>query len=109
MGHTPVATTHNASGVGCIGITGCATRCFTIRCFAVSCITCAKSIVNIIIRKFATIILAFNIQSAESIHPANRIVAAVCKHVIAQQTLAGGDEGIRVEEPAPLGVVITAL
>ena len=37
------------------------------------------------------------------------IVATVRKHVIAQEALAGGDEGICVEESAPLGAIIPAL
>ena len=39
----------------------------------------------------------------------DRVIAAVGKHVIAQEALTGGDEGIGVEESAPGGVVITAL
>ena len=39
----------------------------------------------------------------------NRIVQAIRKHVIAQDALAGGDEGIGVEEAAYCGIVITAL
>ena len=37
------------------------------------------------------------------------VIAAVGKHIVSQQALPGGDEGVGVEEPAPLGVVITAL
>ena len=40
---------------------------------------------------------------------AYRIVAAVSEHVVAQQALAGGDEGIGVDKSADGGVVITAL
>ena len=37
------------------------------------------------------------------------IIVAISKHVIAQNSLAGGDEGVSVDESAPLGIVITAL
>ena len=37
------------------------------------------------------------------------IVHTIRKHVIAQQTLAGGNEYVGVEEPAPFGVIIPAL
>ena len=42
-------------------------------------------------------------------HAGNRIVAAVGKHVIAEDALAGGDEGIGVDKSADGGVVITGL
>ena len=38
-----------------------------------------------------------------------RIVIAIRKHIIAQQSLAGGDEGVGVEESTPCGIIITAL
>ena len=38
-----------------------------------------------------------------------RIIEAIRKHIVAEETLAGGDEGIGVEETAPLGVIITGL
>ena len=37
------------------------------------------------------------------------IIQAVRKHIVAKQTLAGGDEGIGIDESAPGGIVITAL
>ena len=43
------------------------------------------------------------------IKQACRIVIAISKHIVAQQTLAGGDEGVGVDESAPGGIVITAL
>ena len=43
------------------------------------------------------------------ISSANRIIAAVGEHVIAQDTLAGGDEGIGVDKSAVCGIVITGL
>ena len=46
---------------------------------------------------------------AASINAANRIIKAVGKHVIAQQALAGGDEGIGVEEAAQFGIIIAGL
>jgi hypothetical protein len=39
----------------------------------------------------------------------HRIIAAVGKHVIAQDTLSGGDEGIGIDESADFGGVISAL
>ena len=39
----------------------------------------------------------------------DRVIAAICEHVIAEDALAGGDEGVGVDEAADLGVVITAL
>lgn len=41
------------------------------------------------------------------INTIDRIVIAIGKHVIAEQALAGGDEGVGVDEPTDLGVVIT--
>ena len=38
-----------------------------------------------------------------------RIVFAIGKHVIAQDTLAGGGVGVGIEESADLGIVITGL
>ena len=38
-----------------------------------------------------------------------RIIITIGKHVIAQEALAGGGEGIGVEEAAQRGVVIAAL
>ena len=37
------------------------------------------------------------------------IVHTVGEHVIAQEALAGGNEGVGIEESAPFGVVIPAL
>ena len=39
----------------------------------------------------------------------NRIVVAISKHVVTEQSLAGGDEGVGVEEAAECGIVITGL
>ena len=39
----------------------------------------------------------------------NGIIAAICKHVIAQQALAGGDIDVRIEEAADCGIIISAL
>ena len=38
-----------------------------------------------------------------------RIVIAISKHVIAQQSLAGGNKRVGIDESTNLGVVITAL
>ena len=38
-----------------------------------------------------------------------RIIPAIGKHVIAQYALAGGDEGVGVEEATDCGIVIAAL
>jgi hypothetical protein len=37
------------------------------------------------------------------------IVVAICIHVIAQQALAGGGIGVRIEEPTPLGTIVPGL
>jgi hypothetical protein len=37
------------------------------------------------------------------------IVQTIGEHITSEQTLAGGDEGVGVEEWAPFGVIITAL
>ena len=39
----------------------------------------------------------------------DRIIITICEHIIAQNALAGGDEGIGIEESAELWVVISAL
>jgi hypothetical protein len=52
---------------------------------------------------------AFFTCRSRDIYPANWIIAAVGKHVIAQHALAGGYEGIGVEEAAQFGIIIAAL
>ena len=37
------------------------------------------------------------------------IIQTICKHIIAQQALAGGNEGVGVDEAAEFGVIISAL
>ena len=37
------------------------------------------------------------------------IVQAIGKHIVAQDTLAGGNKGIGIDESADLGVIISAL
>ena len=37
------------------------------------------------------------------------VVQTVGKHIAAEQALAGGDEGIGIDESAQLGIIITAL
>ena len=39
----------------------------------------------------------------------NGIVAAVCKHIMAQESLTSASKGIRIDEPADAGIVVTAL
>ena len=39
----------------------------------------------------------------------NRIIPAIREHVVADDTLAGGDECVRVDESADLGVVVAAV
>ena len=46
---------------------------------------------------------------SSEIRSADRIIAAVGKHVIAEDALTGGDEGVGVDEAADLGIIITAL
>ena len=48
-------------------------------------------------------------NSARQISMNNRIIIAIGEHVIAQQTLAGGDVAVGIEESTPLGVVVTGL
>jgi len=38
-----------------------------------------------------------------------RIIYTVGKHIVAEGALAGGDEGVGVEETADFGVIISAL
>ena len=40
---------------------------------------------------------------------ANRIIPTVGKHVITEDTLTSGNEGVGVDESADFGIVITAL
>ena len=37
------------------------------------------------------------------------IVHTIRKHIVSEQALAGGNEYVGVEEPAPFGIVISAL
>ena len=46
---------------------------------------------------------------ATRISTVNRIIAAVGKHVVAEDALAGGDIGVGIDESTDFGVVITAL
>ena len=46
---------------------------------------------------------------AATIYIVCRIVITISKHVVAQQTLAGGDKSIGVDESTDLGIVITGL
>ena len=39
----------------------------------------------------------------------NRIIATVCKHIVAQEILTSRSKGIRIDETADAGIVITAL
>ena len=39
----------------------------------------------------------------------HRVIIAIRKHIVPQETLAGAGVGVRVEEPAQNGVVISAL
>ena len=43
------------------------------------------------------------------VHMVNRVVIAICKHVIAEDALASGCVGVGVDEPAYFGIVITGL
>ena len=40
---------------------------------------------------------------------ANRVIPAIRKHIVPQETLAGGGVGVGVDEAADLGIVISAL
>ena len=46
---------------------------------------------------------------ATKIASINRIVEAIGKHVIAQQALAGGGEGVGIEEAGGGGVIVAGL
>ena len=39
----------------------------------------------------------------------NRIIQAIRKHIVAQQALSSGNKYVRVEESAPVGIVISGL
>ena len=39
----------------------------------------------------------------------NRIIPTIRKHIVSEQALAGGNEYVGIEEPAPFGVIIPAL
>jgi hypothetical protein len=39
----------------------------------------------------------------------NRIVQAICKHVVSNKSLTSAGKGIRIDEPADAGIVISAL
>ena len=52
---------------------------------------------------------ASNANGAGGITQDHRTIVAIRKHVIAEGSLAGGDEGVGVDESAPGGIVITAL
>jgi hypothetical protein len=43
------------------------------------------------------------------IAPIHWIISTIGKHVIAQHALTGGSIGVRIDEPAYFGVVISAL
>ena len=43
------------------------------------------------------------------IHIACRAIITISKHIIAEDTLAGGDKGVGVDESAEFGIVVTAL
>ena len=43
------------------------------------------------------------------ISSANGVISTIGKHVIAQDALAGGNEGIGVDEAGDFGIIITAL
>ena len=60
-------------------------------------------------RIFIVIIGNTHIISAECIFSGNRIIPTISKHIIAQDALAGGGEGIGIDESACCGVVIAGL
>ena len=39
----------------------------------------------------------------------NRIIPTICKHIVAQETLSGACEGIRIDEPTDGRIIISAL
>jgi hypothetical protein len=46
---------------------------------------------------------------ARGVASADRVIATIGKHVITQHALAGGDEGVSIDETANLWIIITAL
>ena len=39
----------------------------------------------------------------------HRIVVAICEHIAAEEALAGGGKDVRIDEPAHLRVIVTAV
>ena len=38
-----------------------------------------------------------------------RIIVTICKHIVTQEALSGRSKGIRIDEPANAGIVISGL
>jgi len=49
------------------------------------------------------------VRGSTRVHKAYRIIATICKHIVAEEVLAGGGVGIGIEEAANLGIVISGL
>ena len=47
--------------------------------------------------------------AAQAVTVSNGIIKAVGKHIISEDALTCGDEGVGVEEAAEVGIIITAL
>ena len=60
-----------------------------------------------IVIKYQSIISSSNIT--RWITPAHWVVSTIGKHVIAEQALAGGGEGVGVEEATGFGVIVAGL
>ena len=43
------------------------------------------------------------------VYQIDRIIPTVGKHVVSEETLAGGNEGVCIDESAPLGVIVAGL
>ena len=72
--------------------------------------TATATIFDFVAAKDFTIVTnTVRIRCTGNINSSHRIIPAIRKHVIAQQALAGGDEGVGIDEAADSGVVITGL
>ena len=50
-----------------------------------------------------------SVECSARIKSHNRVIATIGKHIVAQQSLAGGYKSIGVDESTDLGIVITGL
>lgn len=90
------------------GVTITATTAACARFYWCVCTSTSGSKVILIVRKFVIVqIGALHILSAANVLSADRIIPAVGEHIVTEHPLAGGDEGIGIEESTDCGIVIT--